>query len=184
VSERERFYIESHYYEYGTGELEKAVPVLEQWQQTYPGYYSPYTTLGYIYRTMLGYPEKALEEAREAMRLEPNSVLSFDNLGLDYLVLNRLDEAEAVFTEAEAQKLENDSMPRDRYELAFLKGDTARMTQIASAAMGKPGKEEMMLAAQADTEAWYGRLKNARELNRPGDGFSPAQQWQRSRRLL
>jgi hypothetical protein len=39
---------------------------------TYPGYYSPCTTLGYIYRTMLGNPEKALEEAREAMRLEPN----------------------------------------------------------------------------------------------------------------
>ncbi len=51
VSERERFYIESHYYWNGTGELEKAVPVFEQWQQTYPGYYSPYTTLGVIYRT-------------------------------------------------------------------------------------------------------------------------------------
>jgi eukaryotic-like serine/threonine-protein kinase len=166
VSERERFYIESHFYSNGTGESEKAVQVLEQWQQTYPGYYSPYTTLGYIYRTQLGDPEKALEEAREAMRLEPNHSFSYYNLGVDYVILNRLDEAEAVFKQAEERKLENDEMPRARYELAFLKGDTARMEQVASAAMGKPGKEEIILAAQADTEAWYGRLKDARELKR------------------
>ncbi len=144
VSERERFYIESHYYENGTGELEKAVLVLEQWQQTYPGYYSPYTTLGYIYRTMLGNPEKALEEAQEAMRLEPNSALSHSNLAIDYVALNHLEEAEAVFRQAEERKLEDDGTPSSRYRLAFLKGDTARMAQIASAAMGKPGKEELM----------------------------------------
>ena len=166
VSERERFYIESHYYEYGTGELEKAVQVLEQWQQTYPGYYSPYTTLGFMYRTMLGNPERALEEAREAMRLAPDSALSYENLGFDYVVLNRLEEAEAVFKQAEERKLEDDDMPMERYALAFLKGDTVGMAQVASAAMGKPGKEELMLATQADTEAWYGRLKDARELNR------------------
>ena len=166
VSEPERFYIESHYYEYGTGELEKAVPVFEQWQQTYPGYYSPYTTLGFIYRLMLGDPEKALEQAREAMRLEPNHALNYFNLGVDYIFLNRLEEAEAVFRQAEERKLENDGMPRARYWLAFLKGDTARMAQIASAAMGKPGKEDRILAAQADTEAWYGRLNAARELKR------------------
>jgi predicted Zn-dependent protease len=30
--------------------------------------------------------------------------------------------------------------------------------------MGKPGTEDLLLAAQADTEAWHGRLKNARAL--------------------
>jgi eukaryotic-like serine/threonine-protein kinase len=163
VSERERFYIDSHYYENGTGDWEKAVPIFEQWQQTYPGYYSPYTTLGFMYR-WLGNPQKALDQAREAMRLEPNHALNYYNLGIDYIFLNRLEEAEAVFKQAEERKVESDSMPRARYLLAFLKGDTARMAQIASAAMGKPGKEDMILAAQANTEAWYGRLKNAREL--------------------
>ena len=32
--------------------------------------------------------------------------------------------------------------------------------------MGKPGTEDQLLAAQADTEAWYGKLKNAREQTR------------------
>ena len=35
-----------------------------------------------------------------------------------------------------------------------------------SAATGKPGTEDLLLATQADTEAWYGRLKDARELTR------------------
>jgi DNA-binding winged helix-turn-helix (wHTH) protein/tetratricopeptide (TPR) repeat protein len=165
VSERERFYIESHYYQNGTGELEKALQVLGQWQQTYPGYYSPYTTSGVIYR-QLGNPEKALEEAREAMRLDPNVTSIYLNLGTDLVILNRLEEAEAVFKQAEERKLENDLLPRSRYTLAFLKGDTARMAQVVSATMGKPGEEDYILAAQADTEAWYGRMKEARELNR------------------
>jgi eukaryotic-like serine/threonine-protein kinase len=165
VSERERFYIESHYYENWTGELEKAAQVFEQRQQTYPGYYSPYNNLADIYR-QLGNPEKALEEAREALRLEPNHAFNYYNVGLDCIILNRLAEAEAVFKQAEERRLENDEMPKARYALAFLKGDTAKMAQVASAAMGKPGKEDLILAGQADTAAWYGRLKDARELKR------------------
>ena len=165
VSERERFYIESHYYQNGTGEYEKAIPVFEQWQQTYPGYYSPYLTLASIYKE-LGNPDKSLEEAREALRLEPNHALNYYFVGLDCMILNRLEEAEAVFRQAEERKLENDEIPKARYALAFLKGDTAKMAQVASAAMGKPGKEDLILAGQADTAAWYGRLKDARELKR------------------
>jgi len=40
------------------------------------------------------------------------------------------------------------------------------MAQLAAAAMGKPGTEDVLLAAQADTEAWYGKWKNASELIR------------------
>jgi eukaryotic-like serine/threonine-protein kinase len=50
--------------------------------------------------------------------------------------------------------------------LAFLTGDAAQMAKLASAAMGKPGAEDLLLDAQANTEAWYGRLKSARELTR------------------
>src|SRR4029077_20595741 len=36
VSEWEKFYIESHYYDFGTGDLEKASKVYELWAQIYP----------------------------------------------------------------------------------------------------------------------------------------------------
>jgi len=50
--------------------------------------------------------------------------------------------------------------------VAFLKGNAAQMAQLVSAAMGKPGAADMLLATQADTEGWYGKLKNAHELTR------------------
>src|SRR5208282_4997287 len=101
-----------------------------------------------------------LEESREALRLEPNSAGNYLNLGVALTTLNRLDEAEAVYKQAEQRKLESELLLQSRYWLAFLKGDAAQMAQWASAAMGKPGAEDLLLAAQADTEAWYGKLKN------------------------
>jgi tetratricopeptide (TPR) repeat protein len=50
--------------------------------------------------------------------------------------------------------------------LAFLKGDSAQMTQSSASAMGKPGTEDLLLAIEADTQGWYGKLKSARELTR------------------
>jgi predicted Zn-dependent protease len=40
------------------------------------------------------------------------------------------------------------------------------MGQLASDAMGKPGAKDLLLAAQADTEGWYGKPRNAPELTR------------------
>jgi serine/threonine protein kinase/Tfp pilus assembly protein PilF len=165
VSERERFSIEGYYYLAATGELEKAAQVYEQWQQAYPRDFVPYGNLGYI-SSALGNWEKTLEESRDALRLEPNSAVNAGNVGVTYASLNRLDEAEAVYQQAEERKLHGELLLQARYQLAFLKGDAAQMAQLVSAAMGKPGAEGLLLAAQADTEAWYGKLKNARELTR------------------
>jgi tetratricopeptide (TPR) repeat protein len=122
-----------------------------------------YTELGAISFT-LGNWEKALEEWREALRSEPNNGLNYYLLALAYMSFNRLDEAEAVFKQAEERKLESQFLLQSRYWLAFLKGDSAQTAQLISAAMGKPGSEDLLLAMQADTEGWYGKLKNAREL--------------------
>jgi len=163
VSERERLYIEGGYYLMATGELDKAAQTCELWQQTYPRDAQPYRSLGLI-SLFLGNWEKALEELREALRLEPNSVYNYRNLGIAYTTLNRLDEAEAVYRQAEERKLEAALLLQGRYRLAFLKGNAAQMAQLVSAAMGKPGSEDLLLASQADTEGWYGKLKNAHEL--------------------
>jgi tetratricopeptide (TPR) repeat protein len=105
-----------------------------------------------------------LEEFREAQRLDPNNANSYSTLGFTYTVFNRLNEAEAVFKQAEERKLESEGLLLARYYLAFLKGDGAQMAQLVSAAMGKPGAEDLMLATQADTEGWYGKLNTAHEL--------------------
>jgi eukaryotic-like serine/threonine-protein kinase len=163
VSEWERFIIDNDYYEDVTGDLEKATQNLEVWKQTYPRDYLPYGDLGVLY-TGLGNLEGALEEAREAHRRQPDAENTYLNLGRDYASLNRLDEAEAVYKQAGERKLGSEFLLQYRYQLAFLKGDAAKMAQLVSAAMGKPGLEDALLASQADTEGWYGKLKDAQEL--------------------
>jgi len=163
VSERERFVIEFRYYAFATGELEKAAQTVELFQQTYPRDAQPYLQLGYVYAALANW-EKALEEQREALRLNPNSATNYINLGIAYTVFNRLDEAEALYKQAEERKLKGELLLQNRYFLAFLKGDAAQMARMVSAATGWPGAEDLLLAAQADTEGWYGKLKNAHEL--------------------
>jgi DNA-binding winged helix-turn-helix (wHTH) protein/tetratricopeptide (TPR) repeat protein len=155
VSERERFVIEESY-RLATGELEKAAQVAELWKQTYPRDYLPYGDLGIIYAS-LGNWEQALEEACEAHRREPNAANTYANLGFDYTSLNRLDDAEAVFKEAQDRKLGGEMLPPYRYRLAFLRGDTTQMRQLAAAPDG-------LLDQEAATAAWYGRYKKARDL--------------------
>jgi len=163
VSERERLFIEGNYYFNATGDLEKAAQAYELWKQTYPRDDFPYLWLGCI-SSSLGNWEKALEEFREALRLEPEWVANYLDVGIAYLTLNQLDEAGQVFKQAEERGLENEFLFQSRYWLAFLKGDAAQMAHLVSACMGKPGAEDTILATLADTEGWYGRLKNAHEL--------------------
>ena len=163
VSERERFFIESNYYVVAPGELEKGAQTDELWEETYPRDAGAYEDLGFVSST-LGNWEKALEESRESLRLDPNNAANYALVGLAYTAVNRLDEAEAVFKQAEERKLESEFLLQYRYWLAFVKGDTAQMAQLLSAAMGKPGSEDLLLAMHADTEGWYGKLKNAHEL--------------------
>jgi Tfp pilus assembly protein PilF len=163
VSERERFTIEADYYFYATGELEKGAQTYELYRQTYPRDAVPYVSLGFVSAT-LGNWEKALDEWRAALPLDPNAGGTYNLLGLAYMSFNRLDEAEAVYKQSEERKLESETLLQGYYWLGFLKGDAARMAQFVSAAMGKPGLEDLLLAMQADTEGWYGKLKNAHEL--------------------
>jgi serine/threonine protein kinase/tetratricopeptide (TPR) repeat protein len=164
VSERERYSIEGSYYLKVTGELEKGAETYELWQKTYPRNAVPYINLGFVYGT-LGRCEKVLEESQEAIRLDRNNWAGFLNLALAYQCLNRLDDAEAAYKEALEVNSGSDNLVGNRYGLAFLKGDKAQMSRLVTGAMGKPG-EDALLAEEADTEAWFGRLRRARELTR------------------
>jgi len=115
VSERERLSIEAFYYLFVTGDLEKATQVYALWQQTYPREVLPYANLGFI-SASLGNWKKALEETREAMRLEPSDEINYVNLVGAYVSLNRLDEAAAVYKQAEDRKLEGEGLLQYRYQ--------------------------------------------------------------------
>jgi tetratricopeptide (TPR) repeat protein/predicted Ser/Thr protein kinase len=163
VSEWEKFYIESHYHHFVTGDLEKARQVYELWAQIYPRELVTPTNLGVIYQT-LGQFDKSLAEYREAMRLSPADSLNFGNLVLAYVHLNRLDESRAAANEALTKNLDSADLRAALYLLAFLKKDLPGMAEQVSWSAGKPGKENLMLYLEAGTAAYSGKLKVAREL--------------------
>jgi eukaryotic-like serine/threonine-protein kinase len=165
VSEREKFQIESVYYDYVTGNVDKARQVYELWAQTYPRDDVPPTNLSVMYRR-LGQYDKSLAEAREAIRLDPASGNNYVNLFTSYFSLNRLDETQATIEEAQSKNLDTGHLHFIAYWLAFLRNDIAGMAQQVAWGAGKPGVEDVMLVAEADTAAYSGRLGKARELTR------------------
>ena len=163
VSEREKFYIDSHYYNYVTGDLEKARQVFEVWAQNYPRDEVPSTNLGVIYANLGDY-EKGLEKAQDSFRLNPSG-LNYSNLAGSFMTVNRLDEAVVISREAEAKKLDSGYMHAGLYGLSFLRNDSAGMAQQVAWAAGKPGIEDFLLAMEADTAAYSGQLRHAREFS-------------------
>ena len=166
VSEREKFYIESHYYDLVTGDLEKARQVYELWAQSYPRDPVPPHNLSAGIYPNLGQYEKALAEIREGLRLDPGSSSSYAGLAWDYLFLNRFKEAQAAAKEGQAKKLDSPTLHFILYLLAFLQNDAAEMTQWVAWSSGKSGIEDVFLAMEADTAAYFGRLGKAREFSR------------------
>jgi eukaryotic-like serine/threonine-protein kinase len=163
VSEREKFYIESHYYQFVANDLEKARRVYELWAQTYPRDRVPPSNLTYIYGA-LGQHDKALAQAREAFRLDEAG--GTGNLVNSCLQLNRLEEARATAEEAQKKNFDSPPLHYLLYQLAFLQNDAAGMTQQVAWATSKPGWEDVLLASEADTAAYSGRLGKAREFSR------------------
>jgi eukaryotic-like serine/threonine-protein kinase len=165
VSEPEKFYIESHYYQNATGDLEKARQIYQLWAETYPRDWQPYPPLHVIYKA-LGRYEKSLEAAREAFRLNSGSAMNSAEVVDSYLNLNRLDEARATAEAAQAKKLDSPTRHNLLYHVAFLRLDEAGMAQEVAWAAGKPGVENAFLSEEARTFAYSGQIAKAREFTR------------------
>jgi len=165
VSEWERFYIESHFHQFVTGDLEKARQVYELWAQTYPREQVARNNLGVVYQS-LGQHDKALAKFSEAATVAPPDALNYSNRVVTYIHLNRFDEAAATAKEAIARNADSPDLHLYLYELAFVRGDSDKMAQQMSWASGKAGAESELLYSAAESAAYSGELTMARDLFR------------------
>jgi len=163
TSELEKLYITDHYYNDVTGELPKAVENLELWIQTYPRDWSPRNNLVGDY-SLTGDFQKALVQALECLRLQPNDVLPYQNAMGTYLRLNQLEEAKAIYQQAMDRKLDSSFLHNTRLGIAYLEGDNQEIDRQAAWASGKP-EEATLLLSEAQIAASRGQLKRARELS-------------------
>ena len=165
VSEPERFYIESTYFHYGTGDLEKARQVYELSAQAYPRYSGTPLRLWQLY-TEEGQFEVALPQIRKAIQLDPSRAVNFDDLVVNLICLSRLQEAKTAAEQTIANGLDSSGLRLHLYQLAFLENDAPAMARQAGAVVGKGNPEAKMLILEANSAAYFGRLKLARELSR------------------
>ncbi len=164
VSERERLYISEKYYNYVTGEIDKAAEVLNTWARLYPNDYVPRNNLALIHQFMGRY-EEGLKEALETVRLNPNATSGRDNLISCFLALGRFDEAAQALEELKAIYPESPTVYFNGYLLAFVSGDQAALEQGQQWARGKPFEADFT-AIEAASAAYSGQLKKAESLAR------------------
>ena len=165
VSEREKFYIVSHYEHFVNGNLEAARKTYELWAQTYPRDPTPTANLENIYGALGDYDE-VLADSKEVLKLNPESGYSYTDLVGGYLNVNGLDEARATAHEAQVKNLDNPANHSLLYFIDFLQHDAAGMEREAAGLMGKPGFEDNILYVESDTAAYAGLFSKARELTR------------------
>jgi DNA-binding winged helix-turn-helix (wHTH) protein len=178
VSERERFYIEAHYHESVTGDWEKARQVYELWAQTYPRDDVAHFNLSILY-LHLGQFEKAQAEAFEDLRLLPMDCMAYGLLIASQINLDRPEEAQATAQEAQQKNLDCLHLRFYLYELAFFRKDAAAMAQQVRLSGDKYGIG--VTDVQAFTAAYYGQLRQARELFRRA--VTSAEQFQQHERV-
>lgn len=163
VSDRERFYIDSHYYELVTGDLVATRATYELWSQTYPNDAVAVNNLGRTY-TQLGDYEKALAAYQKALKLAPPTGLLYSNLVFSYLSADRLDEARATAQEAQDRRLDSPWIHLYLYWVDFLQHDQAGMAREVANVTGKAGSEDLVLYLEANTAAYGGQIAKAQQL--------------------
>ncbi|MGA2594424.1 MAG: tetratricopeptide repeat protein, partial [Bryobacteraceae bacterium] len=163
VSQREKFFIISYYETNATGNLEAARKELGLWAQAYPRDFAAPRQLSNV-SNFLGDYQNALAAAQQVLRLDPGNGAAYCGLSINYLALNRLDEARA--TAREAHNLGAPMADYYLYYIDFLQHDAAGMERDVATLMRKPGYEDLALGMESDTAAYAGKFARARELTR------------------
>jgi eukaryotic-like serine/threonine-protein kinase len=162
ASEREKFYIQAHYYDEVTLDAEKSLVVYAEWRQTYPRDTAPYDNAALL-SSALGQPEKALDLASQAHRIDPQDRYAYDNMAGAYEALNRFDEAKSIADEAVAKKLDGSGSRFVLIDLAYIHGDHAAAEKQVEAVKGT-SLEPFVMFFNSAWHAAEGRVSTSHEL--------------------
>jgi len=164
TTEREKFFISAEYYFDETGELDKVIQICGVWSQSYPHDYASHNLAG-VAHMFLGQYEAGLPEIQDALRLEGDNATDYANLISIYLATGRLAQARNTVQETIDRKVDGYLLRQTMYVVGFLQNDSRNMQEQVDWAMHRPGAEDLLLASQAETEAYFGRLNKAREFS-------------------
>jgi tetratricopeptide (TPR) repeat protein len=163
VSELEKLRISNFYYAFVTGEMDKQIEVLELYKSTYPrDARAPNNLSDTYFRT--GQFDKSATEALEAVRLNPNGVVGYINLGQAFISLSRFADAREVVDQAVHQNLDSTLFHSLLYQVAFVAGDATAMQQQLDWTRGKPD-EYVGFDWQTHAAAFAGQWRRSQDFS-------------------
>ncbi len=166
ASAYENLLMQADYYHLVLGDDDKSLGLYLQLAEGYPQHDIPWSYLTVIYSD-LGQLEKALEASKQLVRVEPDVVFFYPWLTAIQRKLDRLSEARNTCDSAISRWGDDSALRSDRYLLAFVEGDTKGMAEQAAWFDKKPLDIQFsMLTLEADSEAYVGHMRAARELAR------------------
>jgi hypothetical protein len=136
----------------------------ETWAAAYPREKAPHGFRGGLIYPVLGKFEEAIEEAKQAIRLDADFPVGYSMLSENYIDLDDLQGAEKTLQLASARGVDSPDFVVLRYDLAFLRGDRAEMERqaalIRSDGCGRTlsGVDTVVLQALAQLNAQRHRL--------------------------
>ena len=166
ASEPERLYITAHYYA-DNGQLEKGNAAYELYKQTYPREITPYVNLGVTYFG-LGEFDKALANAQDAMRVDPDEIRGYGTAATAYQGLNRPEEAKAVLLAGLKRNPGFASNHDGLATIAYAQGDLTEMEKQETFLHDQPDLEMNVTSRHGDIAASHGQIQKAREFYEKG----------------
>jgi class 3 adenylate cyclase/tetratricopeptide (TPR) repeat protein len=160
VSERERLYIQGHYFMNATGNLEKAADTLELATKTYPLDISNPINLGAAQATM-GQLEESLASEKRALTIDGGDAVAWENVLNTDLNLDRVTEADTAWADIQRQHFgDSTQMLQYALNLEFLEGNSAAMAAIVAKTDGRVDQYQITQTIAAMDE-FTGRYNQA-----------------------
>ncbi len=160
ASEREKLYIMSHYYS-DSGQFDKGITAYELYRQTYPRDSTPFNNLANIYN-QLGQFDNALENAKHAVEIDPDSVSAYYNVAIAYGGLNRVEEERATLNALFQRKGSNPGLRVVLAGLDWSEGKDADMEKELQSAATTPDGGLAVLGFRVGLASARGQVRQTR----------------------
>jgi len=152
ASDRERLYIVAHYYEFATGQTQRAIKVYELWHSLYPRDPVPIDNLAGQY-LMAGQPQKTLDLIQQATQLETANQIHYVMRTQAYLRLGDYANVRKVCDGLAKKQTDFSELHRACFELAFAQDDKTAMQRMLQWSHGDPA--EWLVVADSAWVAMY-----------------------------
>jgi DNA-binding winged helix-turn-helix (wHTH) protein/tetratricopeptide (TPR) repeat protein len=164
TTDRERLLIAANYYSRVTGESQHAIDTYELWRSLYPYDLTPNTNLAIEFLEM-GRPDKAIEPARAAQRLDASDTYATTNLALSYLETGDFSSLNALCAGAAHPLSVTPLFHSYCYQSAFAQNNAAAMQHETQLAAGNSA-EILILNHASRIAMLHGDLPEADRLYR------------------